>query len=108
VLFARQLRKNLTKAESILKARLRGKQTGYKFRFQSPVRGYIADFLVAKGKFIVEVDGSYHNSIDQQEYDRRRTEHLENTGYKILRITNDEVFSNIDLVVERIIDWIKQ
>ena len=53
---------------------------------------YIADFCDVKNKIIFEVDGEYHNTKEQKKKDYFRTKDLEKLGYKVYRITNEEVF----------------
>jgi very-short-patch-repair endonuclease len=57
---ARMLRKNATLAEQRLWETLRGNSTGYKFRRQSPIGRYIADFVCFEARIIVELDGYSH------------------------------------------------
>ena len=51
---------------------------------------------------IIEVDGGYHLNLEQKEYDIGRTGELENWGLKIIRFTNNEILTNIDLVLKKI------
>jgi very-short-patch-repair endonuclease len=77
--FARKLRKNMTEAEQWLWS---GGLCRFKEYFypQGVVHGYIADFLCLQYKVIIEVDGEYHESPEQQEYDKTRTENLRRRG----------------------------
>ena len=50
---------------------------------------YVADFYCAKAKVLIELDGEAHE--ETQDKDKKRTERLENLGYRVLRFTNDEV-----------------
>ena len=55
---ARKLRRNETEAEKKLWQVLRARQfLGLKFRRQSPVAGFVADFLCEELRIIVEADG---------------------------------------------------
>ncbi len=100
--FARDNRKNSTEAEKLLWQVLRNKQLGVQFRRQHAIDIFIADFICIAYKLIVEADGDYHNTPEQEEYDQQRTYMLENLGYKILRFTNDEIINNISQVVNTI------
>ena len=100
--FARDNRKNSTEAEKLLWQVLRNKQLGVQFRRQHAIDIFIADFICIACKLIVEVDGDYHNTPEQEEYDQQRTYMLETLGYKILRFTNDEIINNIGQVVSTI------
>ena len=64
--FARQNRAEATEAEEILWSRLRGKKLGYRFRRQHPIDCYIVDLVCLELKLVVEVDGGYHETLNQQ------------------------------------------
>lgn len=96
---AKRLRAEPTDAESILWSALRNRQLhGFKFRRQVPRNKYIVDFLCAKAKLIIEVDGGQHAS--RTEEDDVRTRHLERDGYRVLRFWNNEVLTNIEGVLQ--------
>lgn len=101
---AKAHRKNMTNAEKVLWYELKSKKlNGYKFRRQHPIQKYIADFYCHELKLIIEVDGGYHNQIDQKEYDKQRDEMLKFQDVEILRFNNKEVFSNVQYVKHRIL-----
>jgi bifunctional enzyme CysN/CysC len=100
--FARKLRKEMTSAEQIIWGLLRGKQLGIKFRKQHPVGPYIADFACLNPKIIIELDGSQHANEHNLAKDKKRSEFLNSQGFKVIRFWNNEVFENIDSVVETI------
>jgi very-short-patch-repair endonuclease len=100
---ARQLRNEMTDSERKLWRELSKRQLGgNRFRRQHPLGSYIIDFVCLSRRFIVEVDGGQHAEPAQQEYDARRTEWLEAQGYRVLRVSNTEVFDNLDGVAETI------
>jgi very-short-patch-repair endonuclease len=93
---ARSLRQNMTKAEVILWMHLRKRaMKGARFRRQHPIGPYIADFACPNSKLVVEVDGATHSS-EQLAYDTRRTKYLESEGWTVLRVTNTDIYENID------------
>ena len=100
---ARDLRQQMTPAETVLWQRLRRRQLdGWYFRRQHVAGPYIIDFFCAKAKLVVEVDGGIHNQ--QVEYDVERTEWLASEkGCRVIRFKNGEVLGNIDGVLERIL-----
>ena len=98
--FSRQLRREMTNAESHLWRRIRMQQLGFKFRRQHPVGVYILDFACVELKFALELDGGQH--AEAQMKDEIRAKWLEAKGWKILRFWNNEVLKNIDGVVEEI------
>ena len=97
---ARRMRTNPTEAESILWKFLRGKQLGYPFRRQLIINDYIVDFVCLAKKLIIEVDGKYHSTNEQQELDDIRENKLLLEGYRIIRFTNEEVMLNIEQTIE--------
>jgi very-short-patch-repair endonuclease len=98
--FAKQMRKTLTDAETILWSRLRGDRVhGLRFRKQHPIGPYIADFACVRAKLIVEVDGATHGTDAQVAHDARRTAFLRNLGWHELRVTNDDVYKLLDSVM---------
>lgn len=100
---AEVLRGNMTEAEKLLWEKLRKKQLdGFRFRNQHPISHYILDFYCFKSKLGIEVDGEYHNTKPQQFYDEERTEHLKALGIKIIRFSNQEIFDNMESVLETI------
>ncbi|NJM34819.1 MAG: endonuclease domain-containing protein [Rhodomicrobium sp.] len=100
---ARKLRRNQTDAERKLWFELRGRRLhGLKFRRQVPVAGFIADFLSEEIKLIVEVDGGQH--AETIEEDDERTKVLSAAGYQVVRFWNDDVLTNIEGVLERILE----
>src|SRR5215475_4588926 len=107
VQFARRLRRNQTDAERILWFRLRDRRLdGWKFRRQVPIDRFIADFLCADGKLIVELDGGQHEQ--DKERDSERTNALEAMGYVVLRFWNNDVMRNIDGVLQTILSTLDQ
>ena len=107
VQFARQLRKQPTRAEDILWERLRGSRfESAKFRRQVPFDRYIADFYCHAAKLVVDPrtairgDGKQHEWFS--DYDAARTEILERVGVRVVRFTNEEVCSELDAVLARI------
>lgn len=76
---------------------------GYKFVREHVIGSYIADFVCRSKKIILEIDGGQHADANAVEYDQKRTEYLESKGYKVLRVWNNEVFTNIEGVLEEIL-----
>ncbi|KGO87290.1 leucyl-tRNA synthetase [Flavobacterium rivuli WB 3.3-2 = DSM 21788] len=96
-------RKDATQAEALLWEALRNKNLGFKFRRQHAIGKYIADFVALEKRLIVEVDGGYHNSSEQNELDENRTLELEQKHFfKVLRFTNEQVTNDINSVLTNI------
>ena len=93
---ARDHRLPLTPAEAKIWARVRNRGLGFKIRRQHPIWRFIADFYCAEAKLIIEIDGDFHGEPDQVEYDRARTLWLEESGYKVMRIMNEDVHRHLE------------
>jgi len=98
---AKELRREMTPAESLLWERLRGNRLcGLHFRRQQVIDGFIVDFYCHAGGLVVELDGGVHTA--QAGYDAERDRVLARRELRVLRIGNVEVERNIDEVLERI------
>lgn len=99
--FAKQLRKNLTDAETILWSRLRRDRVhGRRFRKQHPIGPYIADFACVPAMLVVEVDGATHGTDAQVEHDARRTALFRQCGWREIRVTNRDVYESSEPVLD--------
>ena len=78
-----------------------------RFRRQVTMHHFIVDFYCAKAKLILEIDGSQHYTEEGEAYDSERTAILESFGYKVLRITNNDVNHNFYNVCEWIYNEVK-
>ena len=101
----RALRNESTPQEIILWSRLRNGQLGFKFRRQHSFGNYIADFYCREKSLVVEIDGSQH--LDQERYDASRTRFLESLNLRVLRFGNNEINTNIDGVMTRIMELLE-
>ena len=98
---ARYLRANMTAPEWRLWYELRGKRfRGVKFTKQSMIAGVIPDFAARMRKLIIELDGDTHGATEA--YDARRTEKLEQRGYRVIRFSNADVMENLEGVLDEI------
>ena len=103
---ARSFRKGMTEAENRMWYFLRGRRlNGYKFIREQIIGDYIADFVCRQKKVVIEVDGGQHAKA--VEYDKKRTEFLEKEGYRVFRVWNNEVFQNIEGVLEAILNLLE-
>jgi very-short-patch-repair endonuclease len=101
---ARSLRRAPSEAEKRLWGFLRDRRLNdFKFVRQAPLGPYFADFLCRDRRLIVEVDGVTHGEDHQISHDLRRTRYLESQGYRVLRVWNIEVFTNLDGVLTAIL-----
>ena len=82
--YARQLRREMTKAEKVLWERLRARRfMDLKFRRQHPMLGIYADFYCHKKTDCGSRDGKYHEEDDATYYDSERTKELKRYGYSV-------------------------
>lgn len=106
---ARRMRKQMTPQELALWLRLREfKGLGWHFRRQSPEPPYILDFVCRAVKLVVEVDGVHHASAKQSAHDQERDSVLAARGFHVLRFWASDVESELDGVVEAILNALGQ
>ena len=102
---ARELRRDMTEAESKLWRLLRSRRLAHvKFRRQVPLGPWIADFVTFEHKVIVEADGSQHA---ESERDKARDLDLAARGFRILRFWNNDILARPEAVLEQILDAIR-
>ena len=98
---ASMLRSDETEAEKLLWQRLNKNQLcGVRFKRQHPISDYVADFYCHKAKLVIEVDEKYHNNSKQRTSDEDRSRIMNELGLYVLRFSDDEIFKNIDSVIE--------
>src|SRR5210317_1786666 len=108
---ANKLRKDITKAEACLwkyalKAR---KMKGYQFRRQRPVLNYIADFMCKELMLVIEVDGWTHSFFDDvSKRDDQKDRDLQEAGFRVVRLRDESVLHQIDLVILRLEEVIEE
>ncbi|MFZ9692254.1 MAG: endonuclease domain-containing protein [Phycisphaerales bacterium] len=98
---ARRLRRTMNFHEALLWTRLRQvRRSGLHFRRQHPVGSWFLDFACVSRRLGIELDGSTHDDLIR---DRHRDAALEARGWKVLRISNVELLSDLDGVAEAIV-----
>jgi very-short-patch-repair endonuclease len=97
---ARELRRDMTSAERLLWQELRANKLGVHFRRQQVIAGLIVDFYCHKASLVVEVDGDIHDL--QQQDDARREKALREMGLRIIRFRNEEVMTDLLVVLRKI------
>jgi very-short-patch-repair endonuclease len=96
---AKTLRRELTRAEREMWDLLRDfRPRGARFRRETPVGPYIADFAWLSARIIVEVDGDSHETEFGRTHDVRRDAFLSRQGFKVLRFDNADVISSPDTI----------
>jgi very-short-patch-repair endonuclease len=105
---SRVLRSRPISAEAKLWARLRNRQLGgHKFVRRMPIGPYFADFVCRERNVIVEVDGGTHSTDAEIAGDAKRTAGLEREGYRVFRVCNDDVYHNLDCVLDALLAFVE-
>jgi len=92
-----------TSAEAKLWQALRNRRLArWKFRRQHSIDRYVVDFVTLDGKLIVEVDGVTHAEPPELARDAARTKVLETCGFLVVRVSNIDVYDNLEGVMEMI------
>lgn len=92
--WASKMRRNPTKGEAAIWEQVRSGRLGLKFRRQAILRGYIVDFWCPKARLVVEVDGGYHQTAEQRQWDAHRDAALAALGIYTLRLRDDHVLAD--------------
>jgi very-short-patch-repair endonuclease len=94
---ARKLRRASTDAENRLWYYLRSRRLdGAKFVRQEIIGPHIADFACRDLRLAIELDGGQHNEA----VDAPRTEVIEAFSYRVIRFWNNDIFENLEGVIE--------
>jgi len=105
---ARKLRKEMTEAEKFFWGEVRKKQLkGYQFYRQKNIGSYIVDFYCPGARLVIELDGGQHYLPEGQEKDKIRDAYLNRIGFTVLRFSDREVLTNIEGVLEHILEHLK-
>lgn len=100
---ARGMRKQPSQAERALWKIVGNRQVlGAKFRRQHPIENYIADLASVDAKLVIEVDGRSHDNSEQRSYDEQRIQRLNELGWRVLIVRNDDVLAHISVITGRI------
>jgi very-short-patch-repair endonuclease len=98
--FARQLRKDETKAEKLVWETIRNRKfRGFKFRRQHVVQGFVLDFYCQEVKLGIEIDGAVH--YKRKDYDRLRQDIIESKGINVIRIKNRDILNDKSSILKK-------
>ena len=92
-----------TPAEAKLWTVLRAGHTGFPFRQQEVLEGFIVDFCCLAERLIVEVDGIAHDMGDRPQRDDTRAQFLKENGFRVLRISAQRVLADAVGTAEAIV-----
>jgi len=105
---ARELRQRATPAERRLWTLLRTRHlSGFKFRRQAPLWGFVADFYCPEVGLVLELDGGVHTTAQQAAYDSERDACLAGRGLHVVRIPNQDLFDSPEAVCATILKIIQ-
>tara|TARA_B110000046_G_scaffold173666_1_gene196460 strand:- start:1690 stop:5031 length:3342 start_codon:yes stop_codon:yes gene_type:complete len=90
----KELRQNLSKAESMLWDELKNKKGAAKFRKKYTIGAFLVDYVCLAKNIIVE--------FSDKEDEAARTTYFTNEGFNVVRFTNEEVLENVLQVVSKI------
>jgi very-short-patch-repair endonuclease len=100
---AKTLRRQMTLAEKVMWDILRDfRAAGARFRRETPIGPYIADFAWLSARLVVEVDGHSHEQPSAKRHDMARDRYMASEGFHVLRFDNDQVIDNPDYVAVEI------
>src|SRR5713226_3617230 len=98
---ARYLRRTMSGVEWNLLSCLRGRQLdGFKFRRKALVGPYIVDFACLSARLVVEIGGEMFDRSPPS--DAARAAWLEARGFRVMRVTPDDIRGRIDFVLSAI------
>ncbi len=92
--YAERMKRRMTEPEYRLWQIIKHWNKPFRPHRQEIISCYIADFAFRKRKVVVEVDGPDHRTALGRWKDRKRTDVLEVLGWRVLRLTNEEVMAN--------------
>ncbi|MCH3883585.1 leucine--tRNA ligase [Tenacibaculum aquimarinum] len=90
----KELRQNLSKAETTLWNEIKNKKGASKFRKKYTIGTFLVDYVCLAKNLIVEFSG--------KEDEAARTEFFHKEGFNVIRFTNEEVLQNVVKVVSEI------
>jgi leucyl-tRNA synthetase len=90
----KELRQNLSKAETVLWDELKNKKGAAKFRKKYTIGIFLVDYVCLAKNIIIEFSG--------KEEEAARTEFFAKEGFNVVRFTNEEVIENALSVVSKI------
>ena len=100
---ARENRSEQSRCEEKLWRLLRGRRfLNRKFRREHTIGKYTVDFACPAVKLVIEIDGPSHDDPEQKKFDEARTEYVQQSGWRVIRFTNAEIYEGLEAVEARI------
>jgi len=101
-LIRRTLRQKAIPAEAIIWKFIRNRQLGYKFRRQFDIHSFVVDFYCHELRLVIELDGWTHDFEKTKQRDLIKERVLKQSGCKVIRMTNEEVYGDVEILLSRI------
>lgn len=103
--FARKLRNESTLGEVLLWKQVKSKSLGVEFHRQVRIDKFIVDFYCHELKLAIEIDGSSHDNLGN---DNERQTHLEHLGVRFIRFSEKTVKYDMNNVIWALQNMIEQ
>ena len=68
-----------------------------------PIGPYYADFASHRAKLVIELDGDTHFGGGAERRDALRTERMTADNYRVVRLLNSDVMSNLEGVMDYLV-----
>ncbi|MDP3739686.1 MAG: DUF559 domain-containing protein [Hyphomonadaceae bacterium] len=102
-LFARKLRREVSKTEKRLWPHLLNSRLGAPFRRQHLIAGKYVDYCSVPLSLVIEIDGPTHD----RQRDADRDARMAREGYEVLRFSVQEIDQNLQGVISTIYDAVQ-
>jgi hypothetical protein len=70
---------------------------------QEKIGRFTADFCFTKPRVVIEVEGPFHDTPQHEKRDRERMNYLTNIGYRVLRISTEQIGEDVDSVARFVV-----
>ncbi|MEH8199529.1 endonuclease domain-containing protein [Aeromonas allosaccharophila] len=67
-----------------------------------PIGPYVVDFICLEQGLVIEVDGSQHDEQAARKHDETRTAYLNQQGFRVIRVWNNDVLGRLNAVLDLI------
>jgi very-short-patch-repair endonuclease len=75
---------------------------GANLRRQANIGPYAFDFAALSRRVLIEIDGRIHDRADVKALDDEKATYAEKSGYSVVRIADDDIWTNPDAVLDRL------
>ncbi len=72
-------------------------------RRQTKIGRFTVDFLIDQPRLVVEVEGPFHDTPQASKRDRERMNYLNNLGYRVLRLSPEQVNEDPDAAADYVL-----